>query len=173
MTPLVKVPFRYGAIAGVLGLVLTITLYYTVAHPLLIPPYLDFRIFVLGVFIYFSARELRDYYFGGVLYFWQGMIASLILTLVFALIGALGLQIFMQFNDGFLTSYIRLVEERMREIPPEMIESIGKDVFERNLALLPSTNPSALAFTWFAQSLVISFFISIVLSVILRRQPKT
>ncbi len=173
MSPLIKVPLRYGLIAGVLGIILTILLYYFVQHPLLVSPYMDFRIFIFGVFIFFALKELRDFSFGGVLYFWQGMIGAFVLTLVFAFIGSAGLVLFIHFEGEFLTSYVRLFQEQLRGMPPEMIDKIGKDVYERNLELLPTTNAMGLAYTWFVQSLVIAFFISIVLSVILRRQPKT
>jgi hypothetical protein len=54
----------------------------------------------------------------------------------------------------------------------EDIERIGKEVFERNLNQLPTTNISVLAMTYFVQGLAIGFFVSIILSVIVRRQPK-
>ena len=50
---------------------------------------------------------------------------------------------------------------------------MGKEIYERNLAELPTTNISRLTITYFIHGLVIGFFVNIILSVILRRQPKT
>ena len=83
MRPIFRIPLRYGAIAGALGAILLIGLFYMGKHPFLIEIYLDFRIFIFGVFIFFTLKELRDYVYGGILYFWQGIIASFIFTVVF------------------------------------------------------------------------------------------
>lgn len=171
MKPLVKVPLKYGSIAGALGALLVIGLYYLGRHPFVIPVFLDFRIFLFGVFIFFTLKELRDYWFGGVLYFWQGLIGSFLFTLMFAIISSLGIAVFGNVVSGFVADYITLTIEQVKSLPPEVIEKIGKDIYERNLEMLPATNAFDLALLYFTQSFMISFFISIVLSVILRRQP--
>lgn len=168
-----KVSLRYGALAGIVGSAFLIGLYYMGRHPFLIPVFIDFRIILFGVFIFFTLREIRDYYQEGILYFWQGIIASLIFTLCYAFISALVLWIFMRAVPEFLTEYISLSVEQVKSLPPEVIERIGKDVYAQNLKMLPNTKAFDLSFLYFTQSLMISLFISIILSVILRRQPKT
>ena len=172
MRPLFQVPLKYGTIAGVVGTILVIGLYYLGRHPFLIPVFFDFRIFLFGVFVFFTLKELRDYYYQGVLYFWQGVIGSFFFTVVFATVAAVGLAIFIAIVPTFLTAYIGQSVEQLKGLPADVIERIGKDVYERNLALLPSTNGIDLALLYFTQSFMIAFFISIILSVILRRQPK-
>jgi hypothetical protein len=171
MRPLIKVPLKYGAIAGVLGTGLVIGLFYIGSHPFLIPPYLDFRIILFAVFIFFTLKELRDYWYGGILYFWQGLLGSLIFTAIFALIASLLLQIFIAVVPGFLESYIVQFTEYLKGLPADDINRIGKDTFERNLKELSATNGFNLALVYSIQSFVISFFISIIMSVITRRQP--
>lgn len=173
MNPLLRVSLRYGVLAGLIGSGLIVTLYFINRHPLLIPVYLDFRIILFAVFIFFALREIRDYHQEGILYFWQGIIGSLLLTLCFALITSLAIVAFTEIVPAFLTDYVDRTLEQMSSLPPEVIESIGKDVYERNMEMLPSTNASILGFTYFVQSLLISLFISIILSVTLRRQPQT
>lgn len=173
MSPLIKVPVRFGLIAGLLGLVLVITLYYLILHPFVVPIYMDFRIFIFGIFIFFTLKELRDWHYGGILYFWQGLISAFLFTLVFAATASIGLLIFISLVPEFLQTYISLTVEQLKQLPADVVEKIGKDVYDRNLALLPATNAIDLASLYFMQSLLISLFISIILSVILRRQPKT
>lgn len=172
MKALARVSLRYGALAGVLGSALLIGLYYMHRHPFLIPVFFDFRIILFGFFIFFTLREIRDHYQDGILYFWQGFIASLLFTLCYALITSLVLLAFMAVVPAFLSDYIHLSVQQLKSLPPEVIERIGEDVYKNNLALLPATDRLDLSFLYFLQSLMISLFVSIILSVILRRQPK-
>ena len=82
------------------------------------------------------------------------------------------LLVFCEFESTFMPSYIEAMTAYLKTFPKEDIERIGKDIYERNLALLPSTNPKQVAGLYFAQSIMIGLFVSIILSVILRKQPK-
>lgn len=163
---------RYGSLAGVLGFALLLGLYYMGRHPFLIEFVFDFRIFLLGVFIFFGLKEFREDHQDGVLYFWQGMIGSFVLTAVFAAVASVLIFIFGSWNDAFVQSYITGFTERAAQLSPDIIEQIGKDNFERNLKAIQTTSSGDLAITYFGYSFIISFFISIILSVVLRRQPK-
>lgn len=172
MNPLIKVSLRNGVLAGVIGSILLIGLYYMGRHPFLIPVYLDFRIILFGVFIFYTLREIRDYHQGGILYFFQGIFASLLFTICFTAVSTLFLILFSQIVPAFLSDYIELTEKQLESLPTEVIESIGKDVYQRNLEMLSSTNAFDLGLLYSIQSFLISFFVSILLSVTLRRQPK-
>ena len=173
MKPLVKVALRYGLLAGLTGWILMLVLYYIGRHPVLIPVYMDFRIILFVVFIFFTLREIRDYYQNGVLYFSQGVFSSFVFTISYAIAASLLLFVFMHMEPDFLGDYIALSIETVKSLPPETIERIGKDAYDRNLQLLPYTKIMDLTLLYFFQSFLISLFISIILSVILRRQPKT
>jgi hypothetical protein len=173
MKPLVKISLRYGVLAGIIGSVLMVGLYYIGRHPFLIPVFMDFRIFLFGIFIFFTLRELRDVYQNGILYFWQGVFASFLFTLSYAILASVLLFLFIHFVPAFLADYISLSIEQLRALPADVIQQIGKDVYVSNLEMLPATRSRDLAFLYFSQSFMISLFISIILSVILRKQPKT
>lgn len=173
MKILLRVSARYGLLAGLVGSLLLLGLYYIGRHPFLIPVFMDFRIILFAFFIFFTLRELRDYHYGGVLFFWQGIIAAFAFTVCYAALSALALLAFMHFAPEFLTEYISLSVEQLRSLPPQVVERIGEEVYQRNIEMLPATDASDLSFLYFTQSLMISLFISIILSVVLRRQPKT
>ena len=173
MKSLIQVALKYGAIAGVLGAIFVIGLFYMERHPFLIPVFFDFRIILFAVFIFFTLKEFREYHQGGILYFWQGLIGSFVFVSSFALIAATGIFLFIQINPQFLQSYIDQSIEQLKALPQDIIERIGKDVYQRNLEMLPSTNGFDLAFLYFSQSFMIGILVSIILSVITRRQPKT
>lgn len=172
LTPLFRVNIRFGVIAGVLGSLLMIALFYLKRHPFLIPVYLDFRIILFGIFIFFSLKEYRDSIRDGIMYFWEGMIGSLVFVITFGAVVAIGIIVFSAVETAFLSSYIQLNIEQIRSLPQEVVEKIGKDAVERKIMELPDTNVFALAKLYIFQSFVIGFFISIIISVTLRRQPK-
>jgi hypothetical protein len=169
---LLKVSLRYGVAAGVLAFVLLIVLYYLGQHPLLISPFLDFRVLLLGIFIFFALKEFRDHFQAGELHLWQGMLGGIIVIIVATTLSSGFMYLFGTLEGEFLNSYIVQITAYVKSFPKEDIDRIGKDIYERNLKALPTTNMSALAITYFMQGLVIGFFVNIVLSVSLRRQPK-
>lgn len=172
MKPLINVSLRYGLLAGITGSILLVGLYYLGRHPFLIPVFMDFRIILFGFFIFFALREIRDHYQKGILFFWQGLIGSFIFTMAYAAVSSLVLLVFMAVVSAFLTDYIDLTIAQLKALPQEVIDRIGREVFDRNLEMLPATDIYDLAFLYFSQSFLISLFISIILSVVLRRQPK-
>jgi hypothetical protein len=172
-SPLVTVAVRWGLIGGALAVTLMIMLFYYGQHPFMISPFLDFRILLFGVLIYFTLREFRDQYQDGVLYFWQGMIGSFVFVVVAGTVASLLLLGFMMYEERIVMSYIPLRLEYLENFSSEDIARIGKEVFERNLELVRSTNAKQLAGVYFGQSLMIGFFVSIMLSAILRKQPKS
>jgi hypothetical protein len=171
-TPLTKVPLRYGVIASIIAFALVVVLFYAGKHPFLIPMYADFRIFLFGLFIFFSLKEYRDQYQQGTLYFFQGMIASYVFLLSFAVLSALFIWLFATAKGSFITEFVSLFIEQARTIPTEDIERVGKDNFERNLEEVSHTNAFGMAKLYFRQSLLIGFFISLIITIILRKQPK-
>lgn len=169
---LIRVPTRYGLIGGVLGFVLVMVLYYINRHPFLIPVFFDFRVALFAVFMFFVLKELRDFHFGGLLFFWQGIAACGLFVITFAIIASLLIWIFAINVPGFVIQYIELATNQLKTFPKETIDQIGQDVYERNLALLPDTKGFDMAALYFVQCFGIGLFISIIISVILRRQPK-
>lgn len=170
---LIRISSRYGAVGGILAFVLLIIMYYLGRHPLITSPFLDFRVLLFGIFIYFTLKEFRDYEQGGVLYFSQAMIGGFGVVTIMTTLTTLLLFLFGNLEPAFVKDYVTQVVDYLKSFTKEDIDRIGKEIYERNLTDLPATNISNLAITYFAHGLVIGFFVNIILSVILRRQPKT
>jgi hypothetical protein len=171
-SPLVKIAYKYGAMASLIGFALVVMLFYSGKHPFLIPVYADFRIFLFGVFIFFALKEYREQYGEGILYFWQGMVGSYVFLLSFGLLAAMAVFLFSLVEASFVTEFVRLFTEQAKAIPAEELERVGKVDFERNLLELSNTNGYQLALLHGKQSLIIGFFISIIITIVLRKQPK-
>jgi hypothetical protein len=171
-SPLTAVPLRNGLIAGLLGFFLLVVLYFMGKHPFLFLIFFDFRILLFAVFMTLTLKEIRDSHQEGIIFFWQGMIANLIFTVLFAVITGALIWLLCILYAPFLSNYIITALAQMKALPAEVITRIGKDAHESNLTALAATNGYTLAKHYFWQSFILSFFISIIISVILRRQPK-
>ncbi|MEK6783603.1 MAG: DUF4199 domain-containing protein [Bacteroidota bacterium] len=172
-SPLFIIVLRYGTIAGVIGFGLLVILYYLGRHPFVIPVFFDFRIILFALLLVFSLRDFREFHNEGILYFWQGMMGSFVLTFFYALVSSILLFAFASWEKDFVSSFIELTLEQAKSYPPEDIERMGKETFEQGLKAILDADAAYLARRYFFQSFIISFFISIIISVILRRQPKT
>jgi hypothetical protein len=171
-SPLFTIAVRYGAIAAVLSIALNMAMFYMNRHPVMISPYLDFRVFLYGIFIFFSLKEYRDFHNEGALHFFQGMFGSFVLVATAGVLGSILYRIFGAFETNFIPEYVRLMTEYLNGWPEEDIARVGKETFERNLQSLPSTNMGQIATMYLVQSFGIGLFVSIIMSVILRKQPK-
>jgi len=171
--PLLRIPLRYGLVGGTLGCIVIAALYYMGRHPFLLPVIFDFRIVIFAVFIFFSLRELRDNHLEGTLYFWQGMLGSYVFVLTSALMGALFSWCFAAWNRKFLPSYVEKLQQQMVDFKGQIITSVGTDAYNQQFAKLPLTTPLDMAGDYFLKSLIIGLFLAIIMSAILRKQPKT
>jgi Protein of unknown function (DUF4199) len=172
-SPLVTVPLRYGAVAGALCSIMVITLYYMGKHPFLINPFFDFRVPTFGLLIFFALKEVRDYFREGILNFFQGLGGSFVFLLTFTLVADTCIYIFGTLQPGFVSEYIRQLTEQIQNIPTDESDKMGKKVLQNSLKELPLTSLGYLVGLYAWQTLQIGFFISVIISVILRRQPKT
>jgi len=173
-SPLIGISLRNGSIAGLLAGVLLIIMYFIGPHPMLILPYADFRILLFGIFIFFTLKEFRNNHQEGVLSFGQGMVGSLLFVTVAATVGAVVVLIYSKINPEFVSDFIKQGLESARSFSENSaLTEPEKNRITVMIEALPSTNAKGLAGQHFVQSLMIGFFISIILSVILRKQPKS
>lgn len=172
LPPIASISIRNGAISGLLGFFILLALYFIGKHPFLFMIFSDFRIVLFGIFMVLTLKEIRDSHQDGIIFFWQGMIANLIFTFLFVLITFFAIWILCEIYPPFLTNYITTATEQMMSISKEVIAQMGKQSYDSNLKAISGTNGYILAKHYSGQSFIISFFISIIISVILRRQPK-
>lgn len=170
--PLIQVPSRYGAVASLFMMVLFVILYYIGRHPLSIPVFFDIRLLILPLFMVIAMKEFRDYRNGGVLHFWQGLTVGFITFIIIGSLLSLFIIAFSFADPSFLSSYIDervLLLETNKEV---FVEALNEDIVEEQLRTLPLTTPIDLALDYFLKTLGIGLFLNIIISVILRRQPK-
>ena len=172
MKPVVSVPLRYAVIASVLGLVLTLVLYYSGKHPLLIPIVFDYRLLLLPLFLFFAIKEFRDVYHSGTMTFPQGMLAGFVLYAAMGLIIALSLLVFDAAVGGeFATEYIDASYQQLVDNKEQFIDAIGEEAYNTSLQTTPQTTILDLSSDYFLKTCALGVLFTIIISVILRKQP--
>lgn len=171
--PLFRVPIKYGLAAALLAIVLMIVLFYFHKHPMLIPVMYDYRIFLFAIIIFFSVKEYRDYFNGGRLHFWEGVVNGIITYTIVALAVGLFIWIFSAIVPSFLQDYISGTIKGL-ELEKDNLISQGKititeEEFNHQIAMLKQLRPSMLTFDYIIKSMFIGFPITVIISVILRR----
>lgn len=169
----VQVALKYGFFSSLLLAVLLTVLYYADRHPLLIPVIYDVRIFLLAIFIFFAVKEFRDLRNGGVLHFWQGMLMGLTLAVTLGFLAAVFIMIFGTVEEEFLSSYTQLLTDQLVNNRQQYLESVGEEAYQNTLRSLPGTSLNDLALDYYLKTVVIGVFLTIIISVILRRQTIT
>ncbi len=170
--PQYRLPVLYGIYASLVGAGLAAALYYIGIHPMLVFLVLDFRIALFAVFMVFLLRNLREGYFNGILMMPQAIAASGLFLAVYAVLASLLLWLFGIIVPGFVMEYITLATNQLKQMPKEAIEQIGQKTYEESIVRMPGTKAFDIALLYFVQCFGLGFFISLIISVILRRQPQ-
>lgn len=74
------------------------------------------------------------------------------------------------FEPELVGAYITQMTDQINSFEKEMIESIGKEAINKSLQLLSSTNILDLAIDYFIKSLPYGVFLTIIISLILRKK---
>ena len=172
LSPIYKVSIKYGAIAAILSIALFLILYYAGKNPLLIPAFLDFRILLFPIFLVFSIRDFKENFNKGILHFWQGFSIGVLVIGLIALLMALFILIFGSWIEpGFVSGFIQTSIEQIESAREKISTAIGEEELTKVLDILPSTTLYDLALDYFLKSLPYGLFLTIIISLILRKKP--
>ena len=172
--PLLLVPFKYGFIGSLMIILGILVLFFLGRHPLLLNPILDARIPLYALIIFISFKIFKEQYNGGIMHFWQGMAIGMLAYTLMATSAALFIYIISKVNSSnFLAEYIRIATGQLVTNKDLFIETISEKTYTETLAQLPATQPIHLAVDYLLKSMPIGLFLTIILSVLLRRKETT
>ena len=165
---LYKVPLKYGLAGGAIAIVLFFTLYFSDGEPLANIRIFDF--ILIPIFIFFTLKELRDYKYGGKMFYWQGMTAGFVCYLLIALLSGLTIWIFLEGVDPAL--FVAHKKENIAILTSESakwIEQLGQADYEKTLANLQTITPFSLAADDFLKKLLIGLLITSLFAIFFKR----
>lgn len=169
--PLVNLSIKYGAAAAFLLMALFIVLFYMGKHPINISV-LDIRFLILPLFMVIAMKDFRDNKNEKSLHFWQGLSIGAIIFFTIGILVSLFIIVFSVIDPDFLNMYI---DERIALIVDHkavFVEQLGELTVKEQLEKLPLTTSINLAIDYFVRTLAIGLILNILISIILRRQPK-
>ena len=172
--PLFLVPLKYGFIGAVMLIFGLLVLFYMGRHPLLLNPVLDTRILIYALIIFISFKVYKDQYNRGIMHFWQGMAMGMISYIVMSFGAALFIYIISEISStNFLAEYIRIATGQLITNKDLFIETISEKTYADTLEQLPATKPIHLALDYLLKSMPIGLFLTIILSILLRRKESS
>lgn len=171
---ILQLSLKYGVIGAALNLVVVLILYFSGKHPLLFPFFLDPRILIFLIFIYFVIRDYKENFNQGYLHFWQGIILGVVTYTTIGLLGSLFIFTFSRLNPEFLESYISGAMNGMELAKEELLNGPQKvrmtiEEYNRHLTALQETSSATLAADYFLKSLFLGFLIPLLYSVLFRK----
>lgn len=172
LKPIVAVPLRFGLYAGGISIFLFFVLYLLGYNPLIIYRNFDFSFILLPIFIYFSIKEFRDFNNDNALEFWQGMSVGFFTYVTIAALSGLFLFLFLEVGDpqlltGYVADRIQILDDKKEEV----VERLGEIAYNKTYSELKMVTAFHLALDDFLKKLFIGLFLTIIISVLLRRKP--
>ena len=164
------IPLLWGIIGGLVSLVILIILFSGSAEPISVYKIFDFIITpIILIAALWNFRKYKDHQ----LRFWQGLLVGAQLTILYAFLSALFFLILLTFYPEVVTAFIdeRMLElnERKDLIFENMGEEEGMRQFENTMQGIKSINIWNLAADDFLKKTLFGLFLTIIISVILRK----
>lgn len=167
---LIQVAIKMGLLGALMSIISLLILFYLGRHPLLLNPVLDARWPLMGLFVFFALKMLRDQN-NGVLHFWQAMLLGFLIYMIMAQMAAAFIAIFASIDaTHFMSSYIAIATEQINVNRADLIDKLGEKTVTDALAMLPNTTASNLAFDYFLKSMPIGLILTLILSTLMRRK---
>jgi len=73
-------------------------------------------------------------------------------------------------DKSFVSTYVEQLTEQIQTVNEELVESIGKEAISKTIEILPTTTIFDLAIDYFLKSLPYGVFLTIIISLILRKK---
>jgi hypothetical protein len=165
---LISVPLKFGAIGGLIVIILNFVFYFAGKNPLVEIKFIDIPLLV--IFIFFSLKEFRDRYNEKELHFWQGITGGMLTFITMATISALFILVLLTAIDpAITTNYIESRIALLNENKQTLIESIDEQAYIDAMAGVKETTPFDLALDDFLKKSIIGLFLTIIIALILRK----
>lgn len=140
-------------------------------------PFLDIRHFFLDLvifflFIYFGAKEFKTYQNEGYLHFWQGMSIAFIIYIPAIIIFCVILFVLLEASPSYLIDYKLGAVELLDSQKELFLQRFSEEDYNLQLDAIDDVTTTRLVFDTLSKKILAGFFISPVVTIILRKKPK-
>lgn len=166
-----KSTLKYGLIAGVFMVIIYHLSFWLGVNPQIDLGHLFLDLILIGLFVFFAAKDYKVYKNGGILQFWQGMTIGFIVYTVGAVVFLLAQIIYFNFDSDAVINYHEAATKFLEESADMFIEKFGKEAYDVQLEEIGKMTKWDLIKESTLKKIIVGVFITPVISIILRKQP--
>ena len=167
---ILNVGFKYGAISGVLSVLLFFAVVLLGDNPLLATKWFDYV--VTPVFIYLAVKEFKRYENGGFLLFWQGASVGFVTYVVSGLIFILVAYGYLSTaGEVWMADYRQHQVELLEENREGAVEEMGEANYARALQNLPNESVAMVLGENIFHKLRIGILFTLAIVLVQRKSP--
>lgn len=126
---------------------------------------------LIGLFVFFAEKDYKTYKNGGILHFWQGMTIGFIVYALGSAIFLLGQIFYYNFDTDAVINYQSAATKFLEERSEIFIDKFGEDMYQLQLEEIKHVTKWDLIQESTVKKIIAGFFITPVISIILRKQP--
>lgn len=170
---IVKNSLRFALICGIFACLIFLLARKLGSNPLIDLNHLFADIILFGIFIFFGAKDFKKYRNNGILHFWQGMSVGFVTYLGATILFFIFLMTYFAVDPSLLADYkidaIAYLEERS-DLYKERLGDIWD--YDDQVRSIENITTGYLVKSAVLKKLITGLFVTPVISIILRRQPK-
>lgn len=168
---MIKPSVKYGLLCGIF-LILTFWLSMKYgSNPLVDIRHLFLDLLVFILFIFFATKEYKTYYAKGYLHFWQGMSIGFFVYFFAVLFFAISLWIYFELDPDLLDRYKLEARAFLMRHKEALTLRVTESEFQSQLDAVGSVTVKNLVFSTIGKKMLAGFFVTPVVSIILRKNP--
>lgn len=168
---MLKISLKYALICSVFLIIIFHVSDYFDINPLINLAHLIFDLVIFGIFIFFGTKEFKVNQENETLHFWQGMTVGFNTYFIATAIFSLYLLLYFQVNTNAVLAYQEAATRFLMEKRTIYEERIGEDSFQAQLDGIAAVTWNNLVLSAGLKKILAGFFITPVISIILRKQP--
>ncbi len=173
MKPIQAVSIKYGLICGVMSIFAFYVQFLLGINPLINLNSFFIDIVIFFGFIFFGAKEFKDYKNEGILHFWQGITVGMIIIFLASVIFTTFSSTYYLINQEVFKEYVQNAITVFENQKPKLLETISEEEYLQKLEDVKNTTISDLAITDFFKKAGVGFLVTPVIAVLLRKQSKS
>jgi len=166
-----RVAYKYAFICGVFLLLSFYISYRFGRNPMMDFRHLFFDLIIFSLFAFFANKEFKSYRNGGILHFWQGMTLGFMTYVPATILFTIGLIIFFQLDPNLLADFKAQALAYMETNKEEFLQDMTQAQFDERLIQIKEVSAAQMIGGAAFKKLMAGFFVSPVITIILRKKP--
>ncbi|MEP1093606.1 MAG: DUF4199 domain-containing protein [Cyclobacteriaceae bacterium] len=169
---MIKSSIKYSLLCGLFLVALFWVSVKFGSNPLLDIRHFLFDLVIYFLFIFFAQKEFKTYQNEGILHFWQGMTIAFVVYLPAAVIFTISLLLIFQMDPSIMENYREGALAFLESKKDVLLEGITQEEYAQRVNNIDFITSSDLVLSSGLKKVLAGFFITPVVSIILRKKPK-